>query len=272
VSEPNLHLSTELIEDLLQGRLSAEQETALAEHLAEDCQLCEAALEALEAEREAELLSLLVRIHGAALGPAERQAVIEQASQSPWWRRPFIWAPALAAAVAGLLLLIFWSPSTELDGLDGGSRVKGAESLLLPVTLSVGRVASAREGQAEVERLRHEQRLEAQGGLVFSVTTQVWCWPYLVRRTGRQTQVLIPTSFEQQTRYQPGRHSPQAAGRPLGMDAGGLRGEQRFVALCSRARFDRAERVGELADRQVELDPAAASWVRLFFDPVGAEP
>lgn len=272
MSEPKLHLSTERIDDLLQGRLSAEQETALAEHLAEDCEQCEAALETLEGEREAELLSLLARIQGATLGPAERQAVIERSARPVWWRRSVIWAPALATAAAGLLLLIFWSPAAQRDVLDGGSRVKGAESLLLPVTLNVGWVASPSEGKAEVDRLRKDQHLEAKGGLVFSVTTQVWCWPYLVRRSGKQTEVLIPASFEDQTRYRPGRHSPQADGRPLGMDAGGLRGQQHFVALCSRARFDRAERVGELADRQVELDPAAASWVRLFFDPVEGKP
>jgi hypothetical protein len=269
VSELKLHLSTERIDDLLQGRLSAEQETALAEHLAEDCEQCEAALETLEAAREAELLSLLARIQGATLGPAEREVVIERATQKPWWRRPLIWAPALATAAAGLLLLFFWAPAAQVDGADGGSRIKGAESLLLPVILDVGRVASAGESQGVVERLRNDQRLEAMGGLVFSITTQVWCWPYMVRRSGKEIEVLIPASFEHQTRYRPGRHSPQADGRPLGVAAGALRGEQRFVALCSRARLDRAERVGELADRQIELDPAATSWTRLFFGPAG---
>jgi len=240
-----MHLDRDSYAALRAGTIAPAEARALAGHLAEPCEACEAFLavtgeaDGLDGAVDLALAAAAPPVGGA--GDDLEFARIMKAVRAPARtaspgraRRLAAAAAALAAVVmiAGVAALLLPERFTgeRWDGL------KGDSAQAVPLRLRFLVVHPGPGGAPEVERGVAGQEVPAAASLQFQVSLGRPAYVTLVRAGGRGAG---ETFFE--GRLGTGHHLIEVAGHPAEYPLASLAGPQRFLALASEERIDPAD-------------------------------
>jgi hypothetical protein len=232
-----LHVNSEIIEKLLTGKLTAEEEVSWYNHLTkEDCLVCDAFLESLDPEVEQALFKLVGKAESAQDMPAhDQKALLDQVSSKRRIKFRYVLVPAvgLAAMAAALLLVFIWADWMSSESPQNNQveviRHKGETKTAVFMDLMLGQV-----DHKKIRRLTEGQTIIAEGQVVFRLDTLAKGFLYLVRLGDENDiQVILPKDLAKPIEHSGGTYSPLIEGKPAGISLAKLSGRQSFVAFCA---------------------------------------
>lgn len=256
-----MHLDPESWAKLLQGRLVAAERSAVAAHLAEPCERCEAFLEAQGPDALDAVLDAVTAGAGAPAGvtqlEAKAWAAVDAALAPPVARPRRRFGGPMAGFVAGcmataaLLLALVGVPTP-------GGRDKGHAPM--PSLSAIVAVKSS-DGSTQLRPLEsgHAYRQSDEVFLTYQLPSEAWVY---LGRAGETTELFYPPA-------DPAAAEPEGV-RPVMVDGvvhayslSDLSGPQHLVLVTSKVPLTREQALQAVATRRLEGGTVSAVFLKV---------